>query len=150
MFVNLHTDLPLHQFKEHLRTHTGPVTWRFGGGFSGQRDIIGHLFFPLVLLWCRIEYMNSFAPVFYGIVRQDGNGTRLKGVFFFHPLVVAISTVWFWMLSQFPDDRLFFFLAFAFIVGLCLLMARTHVEKILGFLKASMALETNSGSDAQT
>ena len=144
MFVYLRSRVNLADVKYRLRRHAQQSRGLVDDGNEYKIDIICPMLFPIILLRRRIEYMNSYAPVFYGILWHKGDSTRLAGLFLFHPVVCVFTFIWllFVYLSPIPGIGLFLFFLFALLVVLCLLLAKDHVRLIRTFLSDILRPET--------
>lgn len=94
MWLVFKTTLSAEECLERMRASTGKLAPRFGGGYRATASIIGHVSEDGLSLRRHIDYGNSFALNFYGTIRPTENGAVIRGVFCFHPLVIALMTGW--------------------------------------------------------
>src|SRR5688500_11879846 len=134
-----------------LSSNLGKVRWRFGGGYVNTAPFLGSVFGKWFTIRRCIGYQNSFAPILYGRFTPIAEGTRISGVFLFHPLVLAFMIAFVaWVPTFVPP---FVFLVFAIgllgIVALCVLLARRHVAEIRGSLEQTCGDEWNEPRSRQ-
>jgi hypothetical protein len=76
--------------------------FRFFGDFAGDKDFVAKIRGRRFRLRRRIQYQNSFLPLFYGTVHDTATGCRVVGRFRMHPFVLCFAVAWcgfFWAIA---------------------------------------------------
>jgi hypothetical protein len=130
---------------QRLSSNLGKVRWRFGGGYENTAPFLGSVFGKWFTIRRRIDYQNSFAPMLYGRFSPVSGGTRISGVFLFHPLVMALTIAFVaWAYIGYPIHvSVMVAVSLLVIVALCLFLARRHVSEIRRFLEQTCGAESN-------
>src|SRR5579863_10616040 len=63
-------------------------------GYKGSNSVLSKFDGDRFRIWKRRYYRNDFAPVFFGALSAEGQGTRIEGHFDMNPWVKISMGVW--------------------------------------------------------
>jgi hypothetical protein len=93
------TDLPVSECLARLRRTSAEHPWSIRRIWSPlpegtvQSTLWGQRFF--LSAWPPLYTRNSFAPLFYGSLRQAPGGAVISGRFLLYPVIIGLLVVWF-------------------------------------------------------
>src|SRR5580658_6096604 len=94
--IALRTDFAVEECLRRLQSETDPgertlFAW---SGYKGSKPVLAKFKENQFRLWKRRYYRNDFAPIFFGTVSSQGQGTRIEGYFDMNPWVKIFTAVW--------------------------------------------------------
>jgi hypothetical protein len=137
MFVNLNTNHSIETCESLLRGSTDTFNLIIGWA-KGDRNFYSQMSGKYFAIMHRINYRNSFALIFYGMLSASLEGTKVKGVFLFHPYTMVFLIVLAWLCRNWIYNIPHFIVPIVLFLGIIFIgvfVSRKEPKLIIEYLK---------------